>query len=260
MSTQNSGKVPPTGRDALRQRQQAAAATQRRVGIGIKAAWITGLAVIALLVGISVWSIVGARGGGGSGGAVGALVAPAGATDSGAVLIGKPDAKVTVSVFLDFMCPYCGRFDAANGSALAAAVESGTAKIELHPMAFLDDSSAGTKYSTRAANAFVAVANSDPSIGLAFSQLLFANQPAEGSSGLSDARLAELAAQAGAPAEVIASFAKQTYQPWVAKITQQAWDSGIKGTPTVKINGQVFSGDLYTAGALAEAITTAANG
>lgn len=260
MSPQNSPNTSPTGRDALRQRQQAAANSDRRVGYAIKVAWITGLAVIALLVGISVWSIVGAKAGSGSGGAVGALVAPAGATDSGAVLIGKPEATVTVAVYLDFMCPYCGRFDAANSSTLAAAVDSGTAKVEIHPMAFLDDSSSGTKYSTRAANAFVAVANHDPATALAFSQLLFANQPAEGSAGLSDARLGELAAQAGAPAEVVASFANQTYQPWVAKITQQAFDSGIKGTPTVQINGQVFNGDLYTDGPLAEAIRTAANG
>ena len=260
MSKQNSSNSSPSGRDALRLRQQAAAASQRRIGVAIKAAWITGIAVIALLIGISVWSIAGAKAGSGSGGAAGALVAPAGATDSGAVVIGKPEAKVTVTVFLDFMCPYCGRFEAANGSALAAAVDSGTAKIEVHPMAFLDDSSSGTKYSTRAANAFVTVANQDPAKALTFSQLLFANQPSEGSAGLSDAKIGELATQAGASAEVVASFANQTYQPWVAKITQQAWDSGITGTPTVKINGEVFKGDLYNAGPLTEAITAAANG
>ena len=260
MSKESSRKTTPTGRDALRRRQEAAATADRRVGIAIRMAWITGLAVIALLVGITIWSIVGARTGSVPGGAAGSLVAPASATDSGAVLIGKPDAKVTVTVFLDFMCPFCGQFDRANGSDLAAAVDAGTAKIEMHPMSFLDDSSSGTRYSTRAANAFVTIANHDPATAFAFSQLLFANQPAEQSAGLTDARLAELATQAGAPADVVATFAKQTYQPWVAKITQQAFDSGIKGTPTVKINGQVFSGDLYSAGPLAEAIRVAANG
>jgi protein-disulfide isomerase len=261
MSKDNSRNTPPTGRDALRERQQAAAAADRRVSIAIRTAWIAGLAVIALLIGVTTWSILGARAGNTTGVvAADGLLAPAPATDSGAILIGKPDAKVTVTVFLDFMCPYCGEFDRANGNALSAAIEAGTAKVELHPMAFLDDSSSGTKYSTRAANAFATVANNNSATALAFSQVLFANQPAEGSAGLSDARLAELAAQVGAPAEVVASFAKQTYQPWVAKITQQAFDSGIKGTPTVKVNGQVFSGDLYTAGPLTEAIKAAANG
>jgi len=175
-------------------------------------------------------------------------------------VIGKPEAKVTVTVYLDFMCPYCGQFDRANGSALAAAVDNGTARIEVHPMAFLDDLSSGTKYSTRAANAFAAVANHDAATALAFSQLLFARQPAENSAGLTDATIADLASQAGAPADVVAGFSKQAYQPWVAKITKQAFDSGITGTPTVKINGQTFTGDLYTAGSLAEAIKAAANG
>jgi protein-disulfide isomerase len=261
MSRNSSRNTPASGREALRQRQQAAATTDRRVGLGIRIAWITGLAVIALLVAVTVWSIAAARSGNAPAGvAADGVVAPAAATASGAVVIGKPDAKVTVTVFLDFMCPYCGQFDRANGSALAAAVENGTAKLEVHPMSFLDDLSSGTKYSTRAANAFAAVANHDPATALTFSQLLFAQQPAEHSAGLTDATLADLASQAGAPADVVAGFSSQTYQPWVAKITKQAWDSGMTGTPTVKINGETFTGDLYTAGPLAEAITAAANG
>ena len=259
MDKDNPRKTPATGREALRQRQQAAATSDRRVSIAIRTAWIVGLAVIALLIGVTTWSIVGARSGN-TAVSAGGVVAPASATESGAVLIGKPEAKVTVSVYLDFLCPYCGQFERANGSALAAAIDAGTAKVEMYPMSFLDDLSAGTKYSTRAANSFVTVANHDPATALEFSQLLFAQQPAENSPGLTDATIAELASQAGAPADVVASFPKQTYQPWVEKITQQVFDSGIKGTPTVKINGETFTGDLYNAGPLAEAIKAAANG
>jgi protein-disulfide isomerase len=261
MSKDNSRTTPPTGREALRQRQQAEATADRRVSIAIRSAWIAGLAVAALLIGVTTWSIVGARSGNTAAVvAADGLVAPASASDSGAIVIGKPEAKVTVTVFLDFMCPYCGQFERANGSALAAAVDNGTAKLEVHPMAFLDDLSSGTRYSTRAANAFAAVANDDAATALAFSQLLFAQQPAENSAGLTDATIADLAARAGAPADVVAGFSTQAYQPWVAKITKQAFDSGITGTPTVKINGQTFTGDLYTAGPLAEAIKAAANG
>jgi protein-disulfide isomerase len=260
MSKDNSCNTTATGREALRQRQQAAATADRRVSVAIRTVWIAGLAVIALLIGVTTWSIVGARASNTTGGgAIDGLIAPAAATDSGAVVIGKPEAKVTVTVFLDFMCPYCGQFERANGGALAAAIDNGTAKLEVHPMSFLDDLSSGTKYSTRAANAFVTVANHDRATALVFSQLLFAQQPAEHSAGLIDVTLAGLAAEAGAPTDVVAAFPKQTYQPWVAKITTQAFDSGITGTPTVKINGQTFTGDLYTAGPLAEAITAAAN-
>lgn len=253
---------PSTGgrREALRQQQQAAAASGKRVSIAIRTAWIAGVAIIALLIGITVWSIAGARSGGSGVVAADGLTAPSGATGSGGVLIGKADAKVTVTIYADFMCPYCGQFDRANGEALATAVDQGVAKLEIHPMAFLDDLSAGTKYSTRAANAFVAVADRDPAAALKFYQLLYANQPAEQSAGLSDDKLKQLADEAGAPAEVTAAFAKQTFAPWVTKSTQQAFTDGIKGTPTVKINGQLFNGDLYTAGPLAAAISSAANG
>jgi protein-disulfide isomerase len=44
----------------------------------------------------------------------------------------------------------------------------------------------------------------------------------------------------------------------VNSATTKSFASGVKGTPTVKINGEVFDGDLYTAGALKEAVTKAA--
>jgi protein-disulfide isomerase len=245
----------PDRREALRRQREAADKASRRTRYAIRAAWVAGLAVIAVMLGVTIWSV--ARPGA-AGGATGALVAPAGATDAGAVVLGDPSAKVTVSIYADFMCPYCGEFERANGTDIADAVSSGTAKLEIHPMAFLDAQSGGTKYSTRAANAFVAVANADPGHALDFYRVLYENQPAEGSSGLGDAQLVALAEQVGVPASVTATFSQQAWVPWVQKITDQAWDQGVKGTPTVKINGEVFSGDVYTAGPLAQAIQEAA--
>jgi len=253
----SSSKNTPTTnrREALRRQQDAQARAARRTGVAIKAAWATGIAVIAVMIGVMVWAIVQP---GSAGVASGTLVAPAGATDNGAVVIGKADAKVTVEIYSDFMCPYCGEFERANGADLAAAVDAGTAKLEIHPMAFLDAQSAGTKYSTRSANAFVAIADTDPSLAWAFDRVLYANQPAEGSAGLTDAQLVAYAQQVGVPASVTDTFAKQAFVPWVQKITNQAFDSGVTGTPTVKINGQVFGGDLYSTGPLAAAIKQAA--
>ena len=247
-----------SARDALRQRQAAQAEADKRAKTTIRIAWIAGLVVIAAMVGTIAWAFLTARSNNiGVPGADG-VVAPSNATEAGGVIIGNADATVTVTVYADFMCPYCGQFERVNGSALAEAVDSGKAKLEIHPMAFLDESSGGTKFSTRAANAFVTLANEDPATALKFHQLVFANQPAEGSTGLTDAQLIDFAQQAGASAEVTATFAKLTFAPWVQQITNQAFSSGITGTPTVKINGTVFK-DLYTAGPLAAAIDKAAN-
>lgn len=254
------GKSSTQGREALRRRQQAQAAAERRMKTIVRTAWIAGITVIALIIGITVWSVTNARSSNTAGGAPGALVTPTRATDAGALRFGKDDAKVTVAVYADFMCPYCGQFERANGASLDAAAEAGTIVLDIHPMSFLDAQSGGAEYSTRAANAFVTIAEADPAAALRFNQLLFANQPGEGTSGLSDDQLAAFATQAGASSEVIASFAKRTFVPWITQITQQAFDSGVKGTPTVKLNGQVYSGDIYTPGALMTAIERVAAG
>lgn len=250
---------PATRRDALRRQQQAQQAAARRGALTVRIAWIFGLVLIAAMIGVIAWAVAGSSGG--SDAATGRVVAPAGATQTGALLIGDPDAPVTVTVYADFMCPWCGRFEQANGDHLATAVTTGTAKLEIHPMSFLDDASQGTKFSTRAANAFVTIAEADPAAALRFYQLVFAHQPEENSAGLTDEQLAQLAEQAQAPAEAIAAFGKLTFAPWIAQTTDQIWATkAISGTPTVKINGELFTGDMYTAGPLADAIAAAANG
>lgn len=248
-------------REALRRRQQQQAAADRRMRVIVRTAWIVGITAIAVILGVTIWTVANARSSNSAAPpASGQVVVPPNGTDAGAVSFGKDDAPVTVTVYADFMCPFCGQFERANGEALQNAVAAGTVKLDVHPMSFLDPQSAGSKYSTRAANAFVTVANSDPQAALRLNQLLFANQPAEGSSGLSDDRIAALATEAGASAEVVASFGEQRFVPWIDQLTKQAFSSGVTGTPTVKINGQPFTGDLYTPGALTTAIQQAASG
>jgi hypothetical protein len=101
------------------------------------------------------------------------------------------------------------------------------------------------------------VADRAPDKVLAFDQALFARQPEEGGKGLDDARLADLARGAGVPQEVVDAFAARTFEPWIGQVTEKAFASGINSTPTVKVDGVVFKGDLLTAGPLAEAINAA---
>ena len=111
------------------------------------------------------------------------LVVPTTATANGAISVGKANAPVKLEVYLDYMCPFCGRFERANGGELDRLVADGTVQLHLYPLSFLDRLSNGTRYSTRAANAIVTVADRAPDKVLAFNSALFADQPAEGSSG-----------------------------------------------------------------------------
>ncbi|MFY1699862.1 MULTISPECIES: DsbA family protein [unclassified Solwaraspora] len=244
---------------ALRE-AQAAIAAQR----GRRRRWayaVGGVVIAALVVAIAV-TVVDAMGRKPGGVATDADAAqrPSSATAAGSLTIGDPAAPVELEVFLDYMCPFCGRFERANGDDVARLVAQGTVRLQLYPLSFLDEASAGSEYSTRAANAVATVADRAPEQLLAFHQALFEQQPAEGTEGLSDDAIAALARDVGVPAAVVATFDDRRFVSWTAAATEQAFASGISGTPTVRIDGTTFTGDLYTAGTLTRALTAAAAG
>jgi protein-disulfide isomerase len=68
--------------------------------------------------------------------------------------------------------------------------------------------------------------------------LLFANQPAEGTAGLSDDELIDLGRRAGAGGDAFASCVKSLrYESWTKTVTDAASKDGVNGTPTVRVNG-----------------------
>jgi protein-disulfide isomerase len=239
----------------LRKQQQEAA---RRQAQRRKLVTIVSAAVILALVVAIVWAVIRAVGGDDAPEASGDVTPPGNLSAQGAIPVGQDDAPVTVDVYFDYMCPACGAFEAANNPELTRLVEDGTARIELHPMNFLDPTSNGTQYSTRAANAVATVADAAPGAVWAFHGALYENQPEEGTDGLSDEEIAEIAEEAGVPAEVVDRFTDDTYHGWVSSVQQDANDAGVTSTPTVMVDGEQFEGDLFTPGPLTEAIEAAA--
>jgi protein-disulfide isomerase len=251
------GKQARIRTQELRQAQLEARARQarrRRLLTVIGGAVILGL-VVAIVV-----AVVKAAGGGDDRPPppTGKVVAPQNLAASGAVPVGSADAPVTVEIYYDYMCPACGAFEAANGDELDRLMSEGLAQLELRPISFLDEQSEGTRYSTRAANAFATVVDGAPDLAWTFHQALYAEQPEEGTEGLSDDDIAAIATSSGVPAEEVDRFTDAAFEQWVAAVTVEAFDSGIQGTPTIKIDGEVFEGDPYTVGDLTEAIESAA--
>jgi protein-disulfide isomerase len=190
----------------------------------------------------------------------GTLVTPANLTPTGAIPVGAGTAPVTVEIYLDYMCPACGKFEEANSGELDRLIAAGTVRVELRPISFLDKASKGSRYSTRTANAMATVADRAPASVWAFTKALFNNQPDEGTRGLTDAQIADLATKAGVAAEAVDAFDDRVFERWVVESTDTAFKSGIEGTPTIKINGKVFGGDAYAVGPLTQAIEAAAGG
>jgi protein-disulfide isomerase len=149
--------------------------------------------------------------------------------------VGKPG--VVIDMYEDFQCPVCKDFEAADGPALKSWQQAGIVQLVYHPVAFLDRAST-TNYSTRALEAAASVQDSSPSSFQAFHDLLYANQPAEGSPGLPDSKLADLAAQAGANRATVASdLTSQRFKAWTVQATD-AFSQKYTGTPTVLVDGK----------------------
>lgn len=226
--------------------------------------WVTvGIIGVVLVVAISLVAVVVSRSGsnGGSDGTAGGSgAAQGGAIDGTALIAGKTDAPVTVDIYQDYMCPYCGQFERANRADIESLVADGTVRLNIHLMNFLDPQSGGSKYSTRAANAMVTVAQHEPDKVVAFNAALYDHQPAEGSQGLSDDEIAQLAKGVGVTDATTAMFAAGENDAFVDASNQAAAAAGVQSTPTVKINGAEFTGNLYAAGDFKTAVEAAAQG
>jgi len=216
-------------------------------------AWWTGVGlVVALVVAIAV-AVVGAAGDDPAPPATGSeLVAPRGLTPDGWIAVGA--GPVTVTVYFDYLCPACAAFERANGDELERLLEAGDITVELRPIAFLDHLSAGSEYSTRSASALATVFDDDPALVWRFHRALYADQPAEGEAGHTDEQLAAIARDAGVPAEVASRFADHRYSAWVVERTERAFAEGVRATPTILVDGEVFEGDPYSVGPLTTAV------
>jgi protein-disulfide isomerase len=198
--------------------------------------WLTVGAVALLLVaGLIGWAVYEAQRP--SGGSI-----PAAATDDSghrAGILVEGDGPVTVEVYLDYLCPHCKAFEDSAQPTLNQLAASHKIRLVWHPLNFLDPSST-TAYSTRAANA-AACASDGGKLG-PYGAALFAQQPAEGSAGLSDDQLIDIGGPLGLNAPSFAQCVRErTYQSWVDDVTTASVQRGVTGTPTVYVAGKVVA-------------------
>lgn len=165
--------------------------------------------------------------------------APAGATDDYALALGSQDAPHTVTIYEDFLCPFCGELEAETRDDLAQAAADGRAYVEYRPFDLL---SRYGDYSARATNAFAAVLDvAGPEVAKDFHDLLFENQPSESGPFPSDDDLVDLAVEAGAEESAVRSAIEdQAFEQWVRNASDAASQAGVNGTPTILLDGQVF--------------------
>lgn len=200
------------------------------------AIWISAGVVVALVVvaGLVIWMNAMAGGPG---------QAPESAqinAETGAISVG--DGPETFDTYLDFMCPICNSFEQAYGPEIQKLVADGTITLNLHPIAILDRASQGTQFSTRAANAMYCVADAKPDAAVAFMQAMFAGQPAEGSTGLTNDQIITIAESVGVK-DASSCITEGTFSKFVTAMTKNtpvAPGAAGVGTPTLAVNGTVI--------------------
>ncbi|GAA4598394.1 protein-disulfide isomerase [Actinoplanes octamycinicus] len=212
--------------------QQRAAEKRRQVTIWTSVA----VAVVLVIAGFIGYAAL-------AGQDKGKLVTPSAAVDDGtAFAVGT--GPVTVDLYEDFLCPNCKNFETASGAKLRELASANKITLRYHVVSILDRASNGTKYSTRSAGAAAAAADEGKFTEL--HDVLYANQPAEGSDGLSNAKIIELAKSVGVTSDKFADAVNSgTYEPWATHVTEVFSERDFTGTPTVVVNGtQITSPSL----------------
>lgn len=238
--------------DAQRTARRASVLARQRQESRRRAWLVSAVAVAVLLVaalaGIGVWQA----------GRSGEVAVPPGATADGTGLA-VGDGPVTVEVYLDFLCPACRQFDQAARPVLAGYLADGTVTVVYRPIAILDQQST-TRFSTRAAAAAGCVGGGSAMDG--FVTGMMASQPPEGTAGLTDDEIIQIGVEAGAGGGTGPggeSFGRcvrdGTYHDWAERNTELASQRGVRGTPTVFVDGTLL--ELRTVETLVEAIENA---
>lgn len=175
-------------------------------------------------------------------GGSGAIIAAGGPPAPAALIhgrsVGDPAAPVTIEVWSDFQCPVCDRLATQIEPLLRTTfIPDGTVRLVYRDFAFLGRESTDAAIAARAAE------------GLngsfwAYHDLLFANQGARENGGaFSRDRLADIAVAAGLDrAAFSAAMDDPEYTSAVIAETAQGNSLGIQSTPTLLINGAMYSG------------------
>lgn len=114
--------------------------------------------------------------------------------------VDRKQLPIDVTTYVDYMCPGCGSFEQQYGTMFENYVGAGDINLQVFPLNFLDGSSLGSKYSTRAANAFSCVVAEQPDAAFVLHNALLSAevQPKQGTTGLSNDELLAQAKDAGA--------------------------------------------------------------
>jgi protein-disulfide isomerase len=149
--------------------------------------------------------------------------------------VGSNSAPVKVTIYEDFLCPYCRQLELSTREFLRDNAAKGKVQVEYDPVNILTQ----TTYSARAMNTWAAVLdNASATAALKLHDLLYDKQPYEQSADeTTDADIMKLVKQAGGDNAQVDAAAKTQDTAFFTASAAAATAVGLTGTPTVLING-----------------------
>lgn len=193
------------------------------------------------------------------------VITPKGATDDFGIDYTTEDAggtvpegttPVSVELYEDFQCPACLQFEQQSSAFLKDQVKSGAITITYRPFSFLDEAGGSpNQYSHRSTSvAMCALDAGGVTEYVKAHELLYANQPQEGTNGPENQDLFKSFTDAGITVDETCVLTER-FVPWVDKAKEAGTDRGVDSTPTVYVGGKKVDGP--TPVALQQAIDAA---
>ncbi|MGP4012192.1 thioredoxin domain-containing protein [Streptomyces sp. 4N124] len=247
MSKRNSQAAKTAARERLRQERERQAKRDKVKRQVIVAGSIVG--VLAIAGGISYAVMQGNKPGYWEAAKNDKLVKPANTTGKNGttVVIGKASAKKTLVMYEDPRCPICAQFEQAVGSTVDKGVEDGQYKVQFVGATFIDNGAPG-EGSKNALSAMGAALNVSPEAFLDYKKALYSAKwhPEETDDKFKDDDyLIEIANTVDAlknNKEFQNAVTNGTYDKWALDMSATFDDSGVTGTPTLKMDGKTLTG------------------
>ena len=174
--------------------------------------------------------------------------------------LGSAQAPVEMEVWGDFQCPGCGQLvRSIEPSLIDQYVVTGYARLVFHDFAFLGQRS-NSSWDESVEAAAAARCAADQGLFWQMHDWLYANQNGENEGAFAQDRLRSIAQAAGLDMTTYDScMAVGDKQAAVQAETSAGAAAGINSTPTIKLNGKLYTGSVTVAD-LGAAIVSAAGG
>ncbi|MEV0490355.1 DsbA family protein [Streptomyces atratus] len=169
-------------------------------------------------------------------------------TDGTTVVIGKSTAKKTLELYEDSRCPICGQFEQTVGETIHKDVDAGKYKVKYIGATFIDNSDNG-EGSKNALSALGAALDVSPQAFLDYKYALYSAKYHPEESVDTFAKDSYLIKVANTVAELKDNKAFQknvndgTFDNWAMKMSATFDKSGVKGTPTLKMDGKTLTSE-----------------